>query len=169
MDTRRTLTIGVTINLEHYENLRLEVNGEAESVAEADSLVRFLDDILGKLGREDPATAERVDSYRRRVLSRTLPAESQSGPVSLSPPERMPGEATTRVETVSGACPDMREPAGPATPPEVRAAATSSAPRDSFTLICENCGGSVSTAEQKMSQLFTGKTLCRACIKKVQG
>jgi hypothetical protein len=53
MGARRNLTIGVTINLEHYENLRLEVNGESESAAEADDLIRFLDEILGRFGRED--------------------------------------------------------------------------------------------------------------------
>jgi hypothetical protein len=169
MGGRRTLTIGVTINLEHYENLRLEVNGEAESVAEADSLVRFLDEILARLGREDPATSKLVDSYRRRVLSGSLTAESRSGAVSIPPLEKRPEEAATSVETSSGVSPDIREPAGPVIRQGVNAGATGSAPRDSSALSCENCGGSVSTAEQKMSQLFTGKTLCRACIKKVQG
>ena len=29
MGTRKNLTIGVTVNLEHYENLRLEVSGDS--------------------------------------------------------------------------------------------------------------------------------------------
>lgn len=70
MRSRKTLVIGVTVNLEHYENLRLEVSGEAESVQDADDLIGYLDEVLGRLGREDPATAERIDSYRRRVLVR---------------------------------------------------------------------------------------------------
>jgi hypothetical protein len=78
MRSRKTLVIGVTVNLEHYENLRLEVSGEAESVQDADDLIGYLDGVLGRLGREDPATAERIDSYRRRVLVRagreTVPA-----------------------------------------------------------------------------------------------
>jgi hypothetical protein len=35
------------------------------------------------------------------------------------------------------------------------------------TLTCEVCGGTVTPAEQKMSRLFTSKTLCRACLKKL--
>lgn len=70
MQSRKTLVIGVTINLEHYENLRLEVSGEVESIRDAVDLAAYLDDILGGLGRQDPATADRIDSYRRRVLAR---------------------------------------------------------------------------------------------------
>ena len=64
----KTLTIGVTVNLEHYENLRLEVSGEVDSPEDAEEISRFLDTILVRFGRSDPATAERIDSYRRRVL-----------------------------------------------------------------------------------------------------
>jgi len=157
MGARRNLTIGVTINLEHYENLRLEVNGEVESVAEADGLVRFLDEILGGFGRGDPATAERVDNYRRRVLPRTSPGECKNGPVSLSPSEQPPEKVDAGPKTSSGIQPVIQVPSSG---PGLSAGSS---------LICENCGGGITTAEQKMSQLFTGKTLCRACIKKVQG
>jgi hypothetical protein len=157
MGARRNFTIGVTINLEHYENLRLEVNGEAESPAEADGLIRFLDEILGRFGREDPATRERVDSYRRRVLPRIPPAGDTNEPVNLSAPERLPENTEAATATCSGMEPVIQVPS-----PGV-------AVREASSLSCENCGGGVSTAEQKMSQLFTGKTLCRGCIKKVQG
>jgi len=157
MDARRNLTIGVTINLEHYENLRLEVNGEAESVAEADDLIRFLDEILGKFGQKDPATKERVDSYRRRVLPRIPPDGTMSEPVNLLPVEPPPEKT------------DACAPTSPVTEPVTSAPSPGGSLRDASSLSCENCGGGVSTAEQKMSQLFTGKTLCRGCIKKVQG
>jgi hypothetical protein len=153
MAVRKNLTIGVTVNLEHYENLRLEVNGEAESAMEADELVRFLDEILGRFGRADPATAERVDSYRRRVFSR-LEAEPVCGGGVCSIPQEILSEVAPKKSDVPGN--QEISPPGPAR-------------KDAETLICETCGGKVSPAEQKMSQLFTGKTLCRACIKKVQG
>jgi hypothetical protein len=157
MGARRNLTIGVTINLEHYENLRLEVNGEVESVAEADGLIRFLDEILGRFGREDPATRERVDSYRRRVLPPIPSDGTMSEPVNLPALERPPEKTEAGATTGSG--------------PEsmTKGPSPGSAVREPSSLSCENCGGGVSTAEQKMSQLFTGKTLCRGCIKKVQG
>jgi hypothetical protein len=157
MGVRKNLTIGVTINLEHYENLRLEVNGEAESAEDADDLVRFLDEILGTFGREDPATADRVDSYRRRVLPRMRTEKECDKGVCLLPPEVLQ-EVVTRQKDTSPAQPEVTA-ASPARPAHQEAGALS----------CEICSGKVSPAEQKMSQLFTGKTLCRACIKNVQG
>lgn len=69
MPGKKTLTLGITVNLDNYENLRLEVAGEVESQEDADELAGYLDEILGRLGRGDEATAERVDAYRRRVFS----------------------------------------------------------------------------------------------------
>jgi hypothetical protein len=158
MGARKNLTIGVTVNLEHYENLRLEVNGEAESAEDAEDLVRFLDDILGKFGREDQATAERVDSYRRRVLPRMRTENECGKSVCRLPPEVLSEVVDTRTRHTSPPQPEVIA-ASPARPAHQEAGA----------LTCEICGGNVSPAEQKMSQLFTGKTLCRACIKNVQG
>jgi hypothetical protein len=155
MDVRKNLTIGVTVNLEHYENLRLEVNGEVGSAREADDLIRFLDEILGKFGRADPGTTERVDSYRRRVLPGVRTDEvkevSSVAPAEVPPVSAAPGSTARNsfVPETTGLPPpvvDRPQKAGPC---------------------CETCGGNVSAAEQKMSQLFTGKTLCRACMKKV--
>ncbi|MBP2144684.1 outer membrane biosynthesis protein TonB [Methanofollis sp. W23] len=75
MPGKKTLTLGITVNLDNYENLRLEVAGEVESQEDADELAGFLDEMLGRLGRGDDATAERVDAYRRRVFSTKETAE----------------------------------------------------------------------------------------------
>jgi hypothetical protein len=66
---RKILTIGITINLENYENLRLEVQGEIGGEGDTEELVAFLDGMLARLGHGDEATAELVDAYRRRVLA----------------------------------------------------------------------------------------------------
>lgn len=79
MGSRKTLSIGVTVNLEHYENLRLEVNGEVDSPEDANDLIAYLDTVLGQMGRGDPATAERIDSYRQRVLARNTPERVPAG------------------------------------------------------------------------------------------
>lgn len=153
MGARKTLSIGVTVNLEHYENLRLEVNGEIESADDADNLVRFLDEILGKFGRGDPATAQQVDSYRKRVFP-------------LAPPPIKVSEIVSSGENVGLA--DAGSPAG--LRPSSLASEAPQAPlptSDARDMACETCGGDVTPAEQKMSRLFTGKTLCRACMKKV--
>ena len=73
MSRKREVTIGVTINLENYENLRLEVEGSVETREDADDLITY-DGMLARFGRGDPATADRVDTYRRRVL-RSVPQD----------------------------------------------------------------------------------------------
>jgi hypothetical protein len=112
MALRRNLSIGITVNLEYYENLRLEVSGEVCSEEDAEDLVTYLDTILSRLGRGTPETAERVDSYRRRVLTWPsispatetpreiipLPAEAPQPPVSSTPSPAAPPAETPRVQ-----------------------------------------------------------------------
>jgi len=62
-DTR--LTIGVTVNLENYENLRIEVSGAA---ADREALIEYLDETLGKFGSKSEITKSKIEAYRRRVL-----------------------------------------------------------------------------------------------------
>ncbi|MDD1720157.1 MAG: hypothetical protein LUQ25_08870 [Methanoregulaceae archaeon] len=128
----RNLTLGITVNLDNYENLRVEVTGEAEQPGDAARLVRFLDEVLAGLGRGDEATAARVDSYRRRVLGgvpeagtgKAVPApepgesisSSSAGAGDISPFKgRLPGE-----KPVQGYSPTVKvskqSPAGKETP-----------------------------------------------------
>jgi len=163
MGTRKNLTIGVTVNLEHYENLRLEVSGEVDSQGDAEELAGFLDDILGRFGRGDPAISERVDSYRKRVLSvresaPSVPGDNGGGAVSVLPEDA--GGVLSVPEKRPEATPLVRPAAVTQPAPAQKADAGS-------TLTCEVCGGTVTPAEQKMSRLFTSKTLCRACLKKL--
>lgn len=80
MEQRKNLTIGVTINLDNYENLRLEVDGEVCTDRDAEDLVVFLDGMIARLGRGDPATAERLDAYRRRVFGLTAGVSDAPAP-----------------------------------------------------------------------------------------
>jgi hypothetical protein len=158
MSGQKTLIIGVTVNLEHYENLRLEVRGDVDSPEDAENLSRFLDTILGSFGKNDPATAERVNSYRRRVFPGSAGAvEGVSGSLEIaSPPPRD--------------SPEQRPLTGPVAPeiPLVSAEAPSIVPGAIPAVTCESCGAPVSPAEQKMSQLFASRTLCRVCMKHLQ-
>jgi hypothetical protein len=165
MGARKNLTIGVTVNLEHYENLRLELSGEVESDEDAENLALFLDDLLGMFGRQDPATAERVNSYRRRVFpiagKREISEGGQRNGICV-PPATTENILSGHQEKAEKMYTDSIEPPVPApwsaSPPAAPAA---------VTLTCEVCGTIVSPAEQKMSQLFTSRTLCRGCLKKL--
>lgn len=158
MEGRRTLSIGITVNLEHYENLRLEVSGQVENQEDAQELVQYLDSVLGSFGRQDPATAERIESYRRRVLSsppippRAPSTGCQEGVCPLPGKKEAPCEPPTPSQPLTG------YDAHPDHSPVIVAAGDS---------ICEECGSPLSPAEQKMSQLFTSRSLCRKCMKKL--
>ncbi len=142
------------MNLEHYENLRLEVSGEVDSPEDAEDLSWFLDTILGRFGRNDPATAERVNSYRKRVLqgSTGIASEGRRSQEIPSPP----------AEELTGKKPENGQVA-PEIPPVSTAAPSAASGAPAVT--CASCGAPVSPAEQKMSQLFTSRTLCRVCMK----
>ena len=110
MPGKKEVTIGITVNLENYENLRLEVEGDVETHEDVDDLIMFLDGMLARLGRGDPATAERVDAYRRRVL-KTRPAEPQA-PAARPVPEREPA-GTAAVEPAHRQEEAISPPVGP--------------------------------------------------------
>ncbi|KDE54555.1 hypothetical protein [Methanoculleus sp. MH98A] len=124
MSSKKEVTIGITINLENYENLRLEVEGDVETHEDVDDLITFLDGILARVGRGDQATAERVDAYRRRVLA-ARPAAPAPEKKAAAPEEKAPEPAAPVAEPApreeekeKKACP----------PPEVIAAAIPPAP-----------------------------------------
>ena len=89
---RKILTIGITINLENYENLRLEVQGEVGDDGNAEPIIAYLDGMLARLGHGDEATAALVDSYRRRVLSTPGIVEPPQL-TAVPPPARKAAEA----------------------------------------------------------------------------
>ena len=120
MSRKKEVTIGITINLENYENLRLEVQGDAETHEDVDDLVSFLDGMLARFGRGDPVTAERVDAYRRRVLAlRPTKPEAQAPRVetvaSMAPVPAGPGSVQQNIEGTSPA-PHTIEVAAPPAP-----------------------------------------------------
>ncbi|WP_067052169.1 hypothetical protein [Methanofollis ethanolicus] len=171
MPAKKTLTLGITVNLDNYENLRLEVSGEVGSQEDADDLAGFLDATLARLGRGDEATAERVDAYRRRVFSMKpveapLPPQPEEGQTVLVPIEAEEAEAPEAVpepvpEPVAAPEPEpVPEPVAapePAPKPEKPQAPAAAA-------ACEECGEPVTKTQKQMSNLFLNKTLCKACM-----
>ncbi|KAF5071321.1 hypothetical protein DSECCO2_213040 [anaerobic digester metagenome] len=145
----KTVTIGVTVNLENYENLRVEVSDEVETQQGADGLVAFLDGMLSRLGRNDPVTASRIDHYRRRVLSH----RNDNGLPDKSPddvlPFQEPVEPAIREAVKTGA-----DPYPPATPPAAPVKGEEA---------CEQCGAGITASQAKMTRLFANRPLCKGC------
>lgn len=152
---QRTLSIGITVNLENYENLRLEVSGPVQTEDDAMDLARFLDSILRKFGQGDEASRERVDSFRRRILPR------DEG-VAVKAPQSQPVQAETTGKG-PGVFPQVSETA---VKPAVAAPAAENREGEEVHA-CEACGAPVKPAERKMSMLFASKTLCRKCLRNV--
>lgn len=176
---KREMTIGVTVNLQNYESLRIEVEDDVESDEDVRSLVAFLDQTLALFGRGDPGTEKAVNHYRRRVLQGAVGAEAGApaaaaavapAPAAVQPTPAPPAEPATpepvAVERPEEApAPKPAEKAGPKAAAKPAPKAPAKAPAPSPTgAVCEMCGTPVSAAEEKTSRLFVSKTLCKKCI-----
>jgi len=192
MPEKKTLTLGITVNLDNYENLRLEITGEVGSPEDADELAGFLDTMLSRLGRGDEATAERVDNYRKRVFSMKEAEKisetgvqtvltSAGGETPLRP-VATPGPAPAGVRDAPEIARAAEEPEHMTTPgpapatamakppaahvPEtpVKKAPEPVQPAAPTADLCEECGAAMTKTQKQMSQLFLNRTLCKACM-----
>jgi hypothetical protein len=173
---KRNLTVGVTVNLQNYESLRLDVQDEVESEEDVLSLVAFLDETLALFGRGNRETEDLVAHYRRRVLQGALgegaggvapspvaaPRQEAPGPIVIEKMDELPAPGPVATEPpveVPAPKPAPKAAAKPAVKPPLKA------PVPSPTgAVCESCGAPVSAAEEKTSRLFVSKTLCKKCI-----
>lgn len=176
MSAKKHLTIGITVNLEHYENLRLEVNGEVETQEDAGRLVEYLDGVLAGMGRNDPDTMKRVDSYRTRVLMNvpeTVPAAVPSPAMPPEKPER-PEQPLVAENPVIEAIPDGSLPESlyhtPADAPCVGEDADHARERAGVGLH-ETCNAAAPSLDihraQKPPEQETAEIVCSACGNKI--
>jgi len=189
MSSKKEVTIGITINLENYENLRLEVEGDVETHEDVDDLVTFLDGMLARLGRGDQARC--IPAARSRGSAGPAPEEKAAGPEAPETPETEPAhgeeeKACPSPDVIEAAIPPAPEhpeppripqppvkleekvPAEPEAAPEQAppaqepvAAKPPAAPGED---VCEMCGAGVTKSQAKLSQLFMSKTLCKKCM-----
>jgi len=147
--TPTKVTIGCTINLQNFENLKIEVEGPT-----AEGLAAGLDEILAQIGRADPHATAAIDSYRRRVLG--IPGMS-------TPAVRVPGPTPQKSSTIV-------EHTGPASSssvdmsrqPPVQMSYTRNA-GDPNT--CGKCGASSRDNPQPKIAFLDGVYQCVACYK----
>ena len=169
MAGRKTFSIGITINLDNYENLRLDVSGEVDSQNDTEEFIRFLDQTLERLGRGNVNTAARVDSYRRRVLNMPeegkvavpIPPSAETPPVShqIVDVHQMPKKEAVPADVTPDQAPEVPPPAAAPSPRPVE----TQKPQGEF--VCEECRAPVTKSQHQISQLFQGKTLCKKCMK----
>lgn len=169
MSGPKTLTVGITVNLEHYENLRLEVSGEVMTHEDALDLARFLYEELERFGVGDPATRERIENFQKRVfplVSIKPDTHTKECTVGVCPISGWVNPSVDAIPVTPAPTPTTPEPAMNEQSP-VHTTTESGIEAESPVITCEDCGGTVNPAEQKMSMLFTNRTLCRKCLKKV--
>ena len=139
------LTVGVTVNLEHYENLRVEVEGETADDADAAELISYLGEVLNRFGKNDPGVRWQIQRYYQRVLA------GATGPDAEIAPENAP-------ETAAGGEESSKT-----------AVAETEGSKESEPLrICSTCGVPISAVEEQLSQLCVNRSLCKKCLDVLQ-
>ncbi|EHQ35382.1 hypothetical protein [Methanoplanus limicola] len=185
MPDKKKLRIGVTVNLENYENLRIEVEGDISGDESPDELINYLDMVLGKFGSNDPDTKKRVDSYRRRVTGQRGEECRKSEQTKKREEESLkafsPGETEIKGKkrkkywskgTTPGS--DLKStdisgekenyPERVSESPEGIIRYKENNKIINKTTICEICGSAVTPQTEHASKVIAGRVLCRRCL-----
>lgn len=149
MPDKKNLRIGVTINLENYENLRVEVEGDVSGDSSADELINYLDTVLEKFGNSDPDTKNKVDSYRRRVIG-----EEQKKPLKTD----QSGEKAEREIYPDKVSESQKGTVHYNEDNKIIKKAT----------LCEICGSAVTPQAEHASRVIAGRVLCRKCLDSIK-
>ena len=159
MTPGKRLTIGVTVNLERYENLRVAVEGDVNTKEDADNLARYLDDVLAGFGKNDPETEKQIANYRYRVLPGRGDAADD---VVLSHHE----QTDTESDVDAGMPVPSDAQTGGVVKSDGRAPVVPVSAETGF--VCADCGVSISKQEDKLGRLFVDRPLCRVCLEALQ-
>jgi hypothetical protein len=73
MSERRTLTIGVAINIGNCESLSLEVSDCVQTKEDATELVAYINHVLDEYGQNDATIRASIDKYCTRILKKRVP------------------------------------------------------------------------------------------------
>ena len=167
MTPGKRLTIGVTVNLERYENLRVAVEGDVETIEDAENLARYLDNVLAGFGQNDPETEKQIAHYRFRVLPGRGDAAGDAADASgdtMVPEEESDADAVSDEETPMTSQSDIQT--GDVADTGVCTPSRPSPERDG--LVCADCGAPISKQEDKLGRLFVDRPLCRSCLETLQ-
>ncbi|MEA5037734.1 hypothetical protein SDC9_29272 [bioreactor metagenome] len=169
MVDKRTVTIGVTINLGNYESLRVEVSDTAEDESAVRELVDFLGQTLDEFGMQDAVTRAAVERYKERVLDRDAPEDLESG---YFPMEEVPlihpvegEEEEIHLDVLEDTRVILPDEAEEDKLTEMVTQTEETLPAQEGEFFCDKCGVPVSKVQRDVSNLFMGKTLCKKCMK----
>ena len=159
MSTKK-VTVGCTVNLGNYENLKVEVEAEMGGSTGYYDLHTELANLLGTFGRRDHATAEAIDGYIHRVLGMGAPVVQVKLPQAAEP--HPVNTLATKGGTAGSLPPQMKT--GTPQPAPVTTAGPVKQPLDELSdKKCTECKSPMTKAQAKVSETFFGKPLCTGC------
>lgn len=162
MENKRTLSIGVTINLGNYENLHLEVSNTAETKEAAL--------VLDGFAQNNASAKEAIDKYKERVLDNGKATHSeeqvdtdldhsllfedmeQVPAAELEPVFISASELAITTEIPMPVAPESPVPKHP----------IQDVPSEEFT--GEKCDAPIFKVQRGVSKMFTGKVLCKNAL-----
>ncbi|HJJ29887.1 MAG TPA: hypothetical protein VJ857_00520 [Methanocorpusculum sp.] len=184
MVDKRTITIGVTINLGNYESLRVEVSDIAENETAARDLVDFLGKTLDEFGTLDATTRAAIEKYKHRVLDRYAQDDGDTEEYAVDDMPLSPSIEEDEEDIPMEVLEDTRDvvPISEESEPEFLGAdeipvseapeypvldqiPAFEAPAPEGEFVCEKCGVPISKVQRDVSNLFMGRNLCKKCMK----
>ncbi|WAI00611.1 hypothetical protein [Methanogenium organophilum] len=165
MTPGKRLTIGVTVNLERYENLRVAVEGDVETIEDAENLARYLDNVLAGFGKNDPETEKQISNYRFRVLpGRGDAANATEAGVLQEEVPRFDADLVSDAVTAVTPASDIQK----AEEADTGACTPSALAKEMSGPVCADCGTPITKQEDKLGRLFVDRPLCKSCLEALQ-
>lgn len=65
-----SVSICATVNLDNYENIRVDFGGRVTCGSDIDLIICRMDEVLSRFGSDGP-TKEKISAYRKRVIGKT--------------------------------------------------------------------------------------------------
>lgn len=163
----KSVTVSFTVPTGQGESLQVGATGDT-----LEDLIIFFGVDCQKIGQADPELRERLDAALRKYFGRDLVhKENEYTPAKESTPKKEPAAPGKQTTPPPAAAPKQEKAA--TSPPEKEKKPSpppaAKPEKEAKAGVCEKCGVDVTAAERKMSQLFTSKTLCRACLSKETG
>ncbi len=186
MTSPKSVSWSALVNVGNNESIALTVSGEAANPDEARDIFAFAcGQLLGVANSADVDTAALIRAYVSRLVqteeARPVVQEAPAPvkePAMLTPPVAAPapkvwiGEADpTVVVRLDQPIPSVAEQVAtavatcikPPAPEDPKPAPAGSPLAQTAGPICEACGAVVTKSQEKLSQLFMSKTLCKKC------
>jgi len=180
----KELVLGLTVNLDNYESLRFDYRADIETPEDAVEVAALAASSLLAIaaGAKDPHVQETIrkkvaglfgiseGQLEKKFQPKDITPENIDTTTANIPPKKkavvMDGPPHGFDEHTADT--EHAKMAAPAPKPDNGNGKKAPEPGPAVAQ-CENCQAGVTAGQQKISQLFAGKTLCKTCLGESQG